>query len=141
MSSSVLLWLIVGVITLAADIITSLFLFVWFTVGAITAIIASMLGYNFMVQVIVFVAVSIIFAAVGFPLLRNTIRRTVAKTPTTEQGYIGREFIIDEDVIDKATVKIDGIYWTVRNEGEPVRQGDKVVISGIEGNKLVIKKI
>jgi membrane protein implicated in regulation of membrane protease activity len=65
----------------------------------------------------------------------------VVKIPTTEQGYIGREFSVDEDVLDKATIKIDGVYWTVKNEGELIKKGDRVKVIGIEGNKIVIRKV
>ena len=141
MDSNLVLWIIVGVAALILDIVTSSFVFVWFSIGAIIAIIANLLGFSFAVQFVIFVVVSILFILVGYPLVKNTIKRTIAKTPTTEQGYIGREITVDEEVIDKATIKIDGIYWTVKNEGELIKKGDKVKITGIEGNKLTIKRI
>lgn len=42
------------------------------------------------------------------------------------ESYIGRIFIVDEDIIYKTLLKIDGIYWTVKN--------DKIKIKRIEGN-------
>lgn len=141
MDNNTLLWIIVGIASLAVDILTSAFIFVWFSVGALTAIIASLLGYSFTVQLITFVIVSTAFIVVGYPLVKNTIKKSIVMTPTTEQGYIGRELTIDEEIVDRATIKIDGIYWTVKNEGQQVKKGDKVKITGIEGNKLTIRKI
>jgi membrane protein implicated in regulation of membrane protease activity len=141
MDNNMVLWILVGIISLVIDIITSTFVFVWFAVGAIAAIIASLLGYSFTLQLVTFIFVSTLFIIVGYPLVKNTIKRTVTKTPTSEQGYIGREITIDEEVVDKATIKIDGIYWTVKNEGDLIKKGDKVKITGIEGNKLTIKKL
>jgi membrane protein implicated in regulation of membrane protease activity len=141
MTTSIVLWVIIGIMALAVDVASSAFLFIWFTVGAITSIIAALLGYSFTVQLITFVAVSVLFLAVGYPLVKKTIKKTVVKIPTTEQGYIGREFSVDEDVLDKATIKIDGIYWTVKNEGELIKKGDRVKVIGIEGNKIVIRKV
>jgi membrane protein implicated in regulation of membrane protease activity len=57
-----------------------------------------------------------------------------------EESYIGREITVDEDLVQTARAKIDGIYWTIKNIGEPVKKGDKVKITGLEGNKLVVKK-
>ena len=141
MGASIVLWIIVGIAALAVDISTSAFLFIWFTVGSITAVIAALLNYSFTIQVITFFTVSALFITVGYPLVKKTIKRTVQKTPTTEQGYIGREFTIDESFTDKATIKIDGIYWTVKNEGEQINNGDRVKVTGIEGNKIVIRKL
>lgn len=141
MDKNMVLWLIIGILSVVIDIVTSAFLFVWFAVGTIAAIIANLLGYSFTIQLVTFIIVSILFIVVGYPLVKNTIKKTVTKTPTTEEGYIGRELLIEEDVTEKANIKIDGIYWTVKNEGEMIRKGDKVKITGIEGNKLTIKKI
>lgn len=136
-----IIWIIIGSVALGIDLVTSSFLFVWFTVGCTAAIIAWVFGYSLMVQIIVFILVSAVFMAVGYPFIKTTIKKTVKKTPTMEEGYIGRKFVIDKDVLDKAEIKFDGIYWTVKNEGTPVKKGDKVKVTGIEGNKIVIKKI
>lgn len=141
MDGILLVWSIIGIIALTVDLITSAFIFIWFTVGAIAAVIANLLGCSTAVQILLFIVVSALFTAVGYPFAKKTIKKTVAKTPTTEEGYIGRQFTIENDIVEKSTMKIDGIYWTVRNDGEAVKKGDKVQITGIEGNKLLIRKI
>jgi membrane protein implicated in regulation of membrane protease activity len=137
----IVLWLIIGGAALAIDVISSSFLFIWFTVGAIAAVIAAFMQFSFAVQLTVFILVSVTLMIIGYPIVKKALKKTVQKTPTTEQGYVGRELIADENVIERATIKIDGIYWTVKNEGEFIKKGDKVKITGIEGNKIVIKKI
>jgi membrane protein implicated in regulation of membrane protease activity len=93
------------------------------------------------VQLISFVAVSAVLMIIGYPIVKKALKNTVKKTPTTEQGYIGREIIAEQDILEKANIKIDGIYWTVKNEGEIIKKGERVLITGIEGNKIVIKKL
>lgn len=141
MESYLMLWIVVGALTLIFDLITSAFLFIWFTIGSISAIIAIILGYGINVQIITFICVSGIFTAVGYPFVKRTIKKTVPRTPRMEERYIGREIIVDEDVVDKAIIKFEGIYWTVKNQGIAIKKGDKVKITGIEGNKILIKKI
>jgi len=136
-----MLWLTIAIITLLLDVITSSFLFVWFTIGGIAALIAMTLGSTELVQWVVFIAVSLIFMAVGYPIVKKTIKKTVPRTATMEEGYIGREITVDEDVVEKALIKIDGIYWTIKNQGTPIKKGDKVKITGIEGNKMLVNKI
>lgn len=136
-----MLWLTIAIITLLLDIITSSFLFIWFTIGGMSALIAMALNYSQFVQWIVFISVSVVFMAVGYPLVKKTIKKTVPRTATMEEGYIGRVITVDEDVIDKAMIKIDGIYWTIKNQGTLIKKGEKVKITGIEGNKMLIKKI
>jgi membrane protein implicated in regulation of membrane protease activity len=134
------LWIIISVMALLVDIATGAFLFIWFTIGGIASIIALIFNQSFTAQLIVFVAFSGISMGIGYPIIRKSLGRTVAKTSTMEEGYLNREINVDEDFIEIARVKIDGIYWTVKNSGEPVKKGDKVVIIGIEGNKLIVKK-
>lgn len=135
-----IIWIIISVAALVIDIATSAFLFIWFTVGGIAAIIALIVGSAPTVQIITFVAVSGISMALGYPLMKKTLKDTVKKTSTMEEGYIGREITVDEDIIEAAKAKIDGIYWTIKNIGEPIKKNDKIKIIGIEGNKLIVKK-
>ena len=140
MTGSVILWAIIAALAIAIDLITSAFLFIWFAVGSIAAIIMKMLHFSFTIQIIVFVAVSALAMAIGYPIIKDTIKKTVNKTATMEEGYVGRIITIDEEIIERAHIKIDGIYWTVQVAGEPVKKGDKVIITGIEGNKMLIEK-
>jgi len=89
--------------------ITSNLLFVWFTVGCLASLIALILNYSFTVQLITFVGVSALFMAIGYPLAREALNKTVSKTPTMEEGYIGREITVDDEVIEKAMIKLDGL--------------------------------
>ncbi len=78
--------------------------------------------------------------AIGYPIVKKTIKKTVQKTLTMEEGYIGKEFTITKDIDEKASIKFQGIYWTVKNVGEPLKKGDLAKVTGIEGNKLLITK-
>jgi membrane protein implicated in regulation of membrane protease activity len=135
-----ILWIIISVAALVIDIATSAFVFLWFTVGGIAAIIALIFNASMAVQIIAFVAVSAISMALGYPFMKKTLRNTVKRTSTMEESYIGMEITVDEDVIETAKAKIGGIYWTIKNVGEPIMKADKVKIIGIEGNKLVVEK-
>jgi membrane protein implicated in regulation of membrane protease activity len=137
----IILWLIIGGVALAIDLITSAFLFVWFTVGAIVAIILAITGFSFAIQLIAFIAVSAILMMICYPIIKKSLKKNVQKTLTTEQGYVGREITVEQDIEEKGNLKIDGIYWTVKNEGEVIKKGDRIKVIGIEGNKIVIKKI
>lgn len=135
-----ILWIVIAVVALAIDIITSTFLFIWFTIGGIIAIILNMLNVSFAVQLITFIAVSAVLMAVGYPIVKKTIKKTVPITPTMEEKYIGQEFLAEKDIDRKATIKFEGIYWTVKNDGELIKKGDIIKITGIEGNKLLVRK-
>ncbi len=58
-----------------------------------------------------------------------------------EETYIGKIMVAEENIDQKATLKINGIYWTVINEGEIIHKGEKFIISSIDGAKFRIKKL
>ena len=139
--SQLAFWVAVAVISLFIDITTSSFMFVWFAIGAVAAIIAIAFNATLVVQAIIFAVVIAVFMAVGYPIVKKTIKKTVERTLTMEEGYVGKEFTITKDVDDKENIKFQGIYWTVKNVGEPIKKGDMVQVTGIEGNKLLIAKV
>jgi len=134
-------WVAVALGAIFIDITTSSFMFIWFAIGAIAAIVAMLFNASVVAQVIIFIAITAISMAIGYPIVKKTIKKTVSKTLTMEEGYIGKEFTITKDIDVKANIKFQGIYWTVKNVGKPLVKGDLVQVIGIEGNKLLIAKV
>ncbi|MGL4773710.1 MAG: NfeD family protein [Clostridium sp.] len=137
--AAVIFWLIVAIGVFALDVITSSFLFVWFSIGAFGAIIAQFLGASFLMQVVVFGIVSLISIAIGYPWAKKKFKKGQVKTPLMEETYIGRTFIANEDILEEGRAKVGGVYWTVTNVGDKVLKGEKFQIVGIDGNKFLIK--
>ena len=138
--SAVIIWIIIAAVAIIIDIATSNFLFAWFTIGAIAAMIADLFGISFGIQVIIFLVINLITVSLGYPWAKKKFKKSVKRTPLMEETYIGRVMKAEEDIIEKAKVKVDGIYWTVLNKGEEIKTGENFKIIGIEGIKLIIKK-
>lgn len=141
MIPAIILWLVIGVGVILLDIGTSLFLFVWFAIGSVVAIIAALVGLSFAWQLILFGISSIIAISIGYPWSRKKFKNTVNRTKLMEEEYIGKTFIASEDIEDRYRFKVSGIYWTGENKGEKILKGQKFQVVGIEGNKLVIEGI
>ena len=135
------LWIIVAIAGIIIDIVTSGYVFFVFTVGSIFAIISGMFGATNTIQILVFLLVSAATFGISYPIIKKTLRQTVKKTLRMEEEYIGRELIADEDIADKALIKIEGIYWTVKNLNGVIKKGDRIKVVGIEGNKILVEKV
>ncbi|AGX42292.1 NfeD family protein [Clostridium saccharobutylicum] len=133
-------WLIIVICTFVIDILTSNFCFVLFSIGAIVAAICGIFGMSFMMQIIIFAIISIVALIIGYPILKNKNIRMCKKTLLMEETYIGKVMKSENEISDKAQIKVNGEYWTAINEGEVIHPGEKFVITGIEGIKLKIKK-
>ena len=135
----VILWIIVAVAVIVIDVVTSSFIFMWFSAGAIVAIILSLLGVSMMWQIIAFLLVGVATVSVGYPWAKKKFKADVNHTLTMEQTYIGREMIAEEDMGETSKIKVSGIYWTAYNKGKKIKKGETFIITGIEGNKLTVK--
>ena len=138
MIPAIILWLVIGVGVILLDIGTSLFLFVWFAIGSVVAIIAALVGLSFAWQLILFGISSIIAISIGYPWSRKKFKNTVNRTKLMEEEYIGKTFIASEDIDYRYRFKVSGIYWTGENKGEKILKGQKFQVVG---NKLVIEGI
>lgn len=138
---SAVFWLIVAICAFAIDILTSNFCFMLFSIGAVVAAICAVLGVPFLIQILIFAIISIISLSVGYPWLKKKYKSMHKKTPLMEEKYIGRVMESEKEIVTKSQVKVNGEYWTVINEGNVIHEGEKFVITGIEGIKLKIKKI
>ena len=135
----VIVWLLVAIALIVIDIVTSSFIFMWFSLGAIVAIMLSLLEISVAWQIVAFLAVGVATVSIGYPWAKKKFKADVNHVPTMEQTYIGKEMIANEDMEEKSKIKVDGIYWTAYNKGKIIKKGEKYTITGIEGNKLIVK--
>jgi membrane protein implicated in regulation of membrane protease activity len=128
-------------VSVSIDVATSNILFILFSIGSLFAVAADFAGFSLPVQIIIFLLVSIVSFLVFYPYLRKNLRRTLPGFIPQERTYIGRKIMLDRDLKDEDQMMIEGIYWTVKNVGdEPLKKGDVIEISGIEGTKFLLKK-
>jgi len=114
---------------------------IWFVLGAIAALIASLCGATLPVQIIIFVAVTIITLIATRPIVKKKINFTAEKT--NADRCIGESAVVIEEINNlEATgqVKADGKIWTARSSDGSVIPKDKIVtVEKIDGVKLIVK--
>ena len=81
----VIVWILVAIAVIAIDIVTSSFIFMWFSLGAIVAIILSLLGISVAWQIIAFLVVGIATVSIGYPWAKKKFKADVNHVPTMEQ--------------------------------------------------------
>lgn len=132
------LWVAIIIVSVIADIATSLMLFVWYGVGALVAAILELYGFGFGYQVVVFAVVGSILTIIFYPIFKRKLKN-IPKTLTREEQYIGTELVAKEDIDRNGRIMVDGAYWSVINEGEPIKAGNKIKITAIKGTKFLVK--
>jgi len=132
-------WLAIVIISLVLEFLTSEVVSIWFAVGSFVSLILAICNVNEAVQVIIFVAVSLLFLVCARPFIKRWTKRNEIKTNV--DSLVGRIAVVCEDIIDgnRGVVKLDAQEWSAISSDNLVK-GTKVVVLSIEGNKLIVKE-
>lgn len=135
-------WLAALIIFLVAEIITLGLTSIWFAGGALVSFIASFLGANLVVQIILFFVVSIVLVAATRPLASKYFNKN--RTKTNIDAVVGkRGFVVTEidNLKGQGEISLAGQVWTARSADNSVIGKDiEVEIVAIEGVKLIVKR-
>lgn len=138
-----MVWVWVAVMALAAfvEAATPMLVSIWFSVGALAAMLAAYFGASITVQLLLFVFVSIA-ALVGLrPLAKRFIDPHIV--PTNADRLLGSEAQVTETIDNEhsaGAVYIDGKTWTARSEdGNIIPAGEQVEVVRMEGVKLFVR--
>ena len=137
-----LFWLIAAGVFFIAEVITVGFLIFWLGIGALLAMIVSLITDNLFIQTAVFVISSIALIFLTKPILNKYVNKDEA-IPTNTNSLIGKKAKVIKDISDEVgQVKVEGEVWSaISNDGLGVEKGENVVILGIDGVKLVVEKM
>lgn len=139
--SNGVIWLIIFIFTLLIEAITVGLVSIWFTIGSIAAFITSYFTDNIIIEIFVFVVVSIVSLIITRPLAKKYLVKKVTKTNC--DTLIGKTGIVMTDITDKdmGTVKVNGQIWSALNKDKgTIIKENEVDILSIEGVKLIVRK-
>ena len=135
-------WLIAFVVLLVVEILTLGLTTVWFAIGAIGAFLAAYAGASIVVQIIVFLILSIVLLVMTRPLVMKFFNQK--RERTNAESLIGKKAIVIETIdtihgVGRAMV--DGMEWSAKTEEFGQIEKDAVVsIKGIQCVKLIVEK-
>lgn len=139
-----IIWLIIAVIMLVIEIVTTGLATLWFAIGAVVAMIMDLCGASVASQIIAMAAISAVCFVVCMiwvkPKLESLRKKNVQKT--NADRLIGREGVVIvpfNSTEGKGQVKVDGQIWSAKS-GEDYTEGTKVTVKAIEGVKLVVER-
>ncbi len=137
-----LLWLAAMVVLLIVEAAVPGLVSIWFALGALAALISALFHAPFWLQMVWFLAVSILTLALTRPLAKKYVNSRVS--PTNADRNIGKEALVTEEIDNlrgKGAVSLDGKTWTARmaEENEHAAVGETVRVLRIEGVKLIVE--
>ena len=136
-------WLVIFLVLLISENITLGLTTIWFAFGAIGAFIATLLNAEIIVQVLVFLIISIITLFVTRPIAVKYFSKD--KIKTNVEAIIGKYAVVTEAIVDgnsNGKAKLDGEIWIARSQdGSYIQIDETVEIMAVEGVKLIVRKV
>lgn len=135
-------WMIVLVALVVGEAITVGLTFIWFAVGALGALLVSVLGVSIMVQIAVFLLLSTLSLILVRPAAARLLKPGIS--PTNADRILGQTALVTQTIDNLAQtgqVKLSGQVWTARSEnGQVIQEKTRVRILRIEGVKVVVSE-
>lgn len=138
-----IIWLGIVIVLIVVEIITLGLTTIWFAGGAAVACIAALLGTSMLVQVILFMVVSVVLLFATRPMAMKYMNKN--RTKTNAESLIGKEAVVTQPIENlkaQGQVMVNGMEWTARTatEGERIEKDTIVAIERIDGVKLIVKR-
>ena len=137
----VYVWLAVMALAVFLEAVTMTLVSVWCAVGALVTVFAAYFGVSLQAQILIFVGVSIVVAAVARPLARRYA--DPHRVPTNADRVLGMEARVTETINNEyptGAVYVDGKTWTARSaDGAVISKGELVEVQWMEGVKLFVR--
>lgn len=134
------LWTIGGVLLLAAEILVPGVFLVWIGIAAVvTGIFALLFGIGVAGQLGLFALYSVLAVMVGRRAYAvRGIEHVDSGLNNPSARLIGRRVLVVQPVDeDEGRVRVGDSEWSAR--GGPAEPGERVVITGVEGNCLIVE--
>lgn len=133
-------WFVVIVLTIIAEIATMQLVSIWFSVGALGALIGSLFGLGFTAQLAIFVLASAFLLLLTRPLLRSIKIKDIPQM--NAQRDVGASAVVIEEInpaLGTGRVRINGVDWAaVSANGNCIAKDSIVTIVQIDGAKLIV---
>jgi len=135
-----IVWLVLMVMFLIAEAATVTMISLWFAAGSLAALVVSLLGGTWALQVITALVVSALLLASLRPLAKKHFTPKLVKTNVdsvvNSRGYVTAD--IDNNSAT-GSVKLGAMEWTARSSsGAPIAKGTLVKVDRIEGVKAFV---
>ncbi len=141
-----IIWLILAIILMIIEILVPAFFFALFSFSALcSVVIAFLFPKQVYWQVGVFVVISFILTVYVRKIFIKYFAKSDKEYKTNIDSLIGKRFKLIEEVNNdenRGAIVINGVRWRVITQDENnIEKNQKIEIIGIEGTKLIVKKV
>ena len=136
-------WIALAIVMVLVEITTVQLVSVWFMVGALCAALTTLFTDSIVIQLAVFVGVSLLALLVTRPLVRR-LKENRVQLRTNIDRLPGEKGVMLKPVENSESVgqaKVLGKVWSVKTDNPPLKEGDTVRVIAVDGVKLIVEKV
>ena len=142
MTENMIFWLVLLIIAIVVEVLTMGLTTIWFAGGALVAILATLLHAPIWLQVILFMAVSLLLLFFTRPVAVKYFNKDRVKTNV--ERMVGRQAVVTSEIDNLqgiGQVTLSGQEWSARSMDDTLRipVGSVVDIVSVSGVKLIVK--
>lgn len=142
MTENMIFWLVLLIIAIVVEVLTMGLTTIWFAGGALVAILATLLHAPIWLQVILFMAVSLLLLFFTRPVAVKYFNKDRVKTNV--ESMVGRQAVVTSEIDNLqgiGQVTLSGQEWSARSMDDTLRipVGSVVDIVSVSGVKLIVK--
>lgn len=134
-------WLAAIVFAAILEAATTQLVSIWFIVGGIGALIASLFQVPVPMQVIIFASVTAVTLIATRPFVKKIL--DFKKTNTNADRYVNKIAVVTKEIdntLGTGQVNVLGSIWTARSyDGSVIPAGARVLVESIDGVKLIVR--
>jgi inner membrane protein len=140
-----IIWVVLGVAFMIAEIFTLGFVLFWFGIGAIAAALAGYLGASIGLQFLIFAVVSIALTAMSRTILTRYLPHSTDRILTAIDslpGKVGTVTGASKGALNEGAVKVYGSTWTAYPIDDiALTEGEKVEVVEVKGSSIYVRRI
>ena len=142
-----ILWAVLGLVLIVAEIFTAGFVLLWFGVGALVAALAALTGLGYPLQFLIFFIVSSALTAGSRTIFARYFVREddgggLKMGLEALPGKVGTVVTSSRGSLQEGAVKVYGSTWTAYPAaGEPALEaGERVVVESVQGASIYVRR-
>lgn len=142
-----ILWAVLGVVLIVAEIFTLGFVLLWFGLGALAAALGGLVGLSFVGQFLIFAVVSVALTVLSRTIFARLFERkdedVLKMGMESLPGQIGTVTTASSGALHEGAVKVFGSTWTAFpvDDKKPLEAGEKVRVVEIKGSSIYVSRV
>ncbi len=141
-----LFWLIAIIVFLVMEVATINLISIWFAIGSLVALIASLFGVNPYIQIVLFIVVSLISIIIFLVFIKPKWNRKIKLSEKTNADRIlQQEAVVIQRINPLANtgqIRVKGQIWSASTKNDQVIETDTLVrVVEIKGVKAIVEPL